>query len=209
MYEQLYNQVIEWIPEKSRVLDLGTGDGEFLARLVRQKQVVGEGVEKNPELATRCISRGLVVHQGDLLDGLDQYGDASFDYILLLGTFQELTDWKKVLAEAFRVGRGVVISYSNFAHLRARLQMMLEGRTPVTRSLPSPWYHTPNVHFFSIFDFQDFCRTLKITEVKSAFFNQRGQVRWWPNLRAELAVSLIEADRSALAQKGLDLDWRI
>jgi methionine biosynthesis protein MetW len=79
MYERLYNQVIEWIPEKSRVLDLGTGDGEFLARLVRQKQVVGEGVEKNTELATRCISRGLVVHQGDLLDGLDQYGDASFD----------------------------------------------------------------------------------------------------------------------------------
>jgi methionine biosynthesis protein MetW len=201
MYQQLYDQVLEWIPEKSRVLDLGTGDGQFLARLVQTKHAAGEGVEKNAELATRCISRGLVVHQGDILDGLDQYGDGSFDHILLLGTFQELTDWQKVLNEAFRVGRYVIISYSNFAHLRARIQIMFSGRTPVTRSLPSPWYRTPNVHFFSILDFQDFCRTQNINEVKSAFFNQRGQVRFWPNLRGELAVSLIEADKQALGGK--------
>ncbi len=204
MYQQLYKQVTAWIPEKSRVLDLGSGDGEFLARLVETKKVFGEGVEKNVELATRCIGRGLVVHQGDILEGLDQYGDASFDYILLLGTFQELGDWRKVLREAFRVGRYVVISYSNFAHFRARLQMMLGGRTPITRSLPSPWYHTANVHFFSILDFQEFCQAQGIKEVQRAFFNQRGPVQWWPNLRAELAVSLIEADRNAKSDSGLN-----
>jgi methionine biosynthesis protein MetW len=201
MYRQLYQQVIEWIPQKSRVLDLGTGDGEFLERLVKTKKVLGEGVEKNAELVTHCIGRGLIVHQGDILEGLDQYGAGSFDYILLLGTFQELRDWQLVLAEAFRVGRYVIISYSNFAHLRARLQMMFGGRTPVTRSLPSAWYRTPNVHFFSILDFQDFCRTLKITEVKSACFNQRGKVRLWPNLRAELAVSLLEAGPNGITPK--------
>ena len=56
MYQQLYGQVLEWIPEKSRVLDLGTGDGEFLARLVQTKHVVGEGVEKNAELARTVIA---------------------------------------------------------------------------------------------------------------------------------------------------------
>lgn len=201
MYQQMYNQVLEWIPEKSRVLDLGTGDGEFLARLVHTKQVIGEGVEKNPELVTRCISRGLVVHQGDILEGLDQYGGGSFDYILLLGTFQELTDWQLALKEAFRVGRFVVLSYSNFAHLRARFQMMFSGRAPVTRSLPSPWYRTANVHFFSILDFQAFCRAMKIIEVETACFSQRGRVRLWPNLLGELAVSLLKAGGDGLAPK--------
>ena len=207
MYRQLYNQVIQWIPEKSRVLDLGTGDGEFLARLAQTKHVFGQGVEKNAELATRCIGRGLVVHQGDILDGLDQYEAGSFDYILLLGTFQELTDWQKVLGEAFRVGRYVIISYSNFAHLRARLQMMFLGRTPITRSLPSPWYKTSNVHFFSILDFQDFCRTLNIIQVKNACFNRRGIVRLWPNLRAELAVSLLESEKRDAIPK--EASWTV
>ena len=75
MYQHLYNRVLDWIPAKSKVLDLGTGDGEFLAKLIQEKQVFGEGVEKNADLVLRCISRGLVVHQGDILDGLDQYGD--------------------------------------------------------------------------------------------------------------------------------------
>ncbi|HNJ34828.1 MAG TPA: methionine biosynthesis protein MetW, partial [Leptospiraceae bacterium] len=71
MNEYLYDQVIQWIPEGSRVLDLGTGDGSFLARLVKAKKVQGVGVEKEPELVAQCIEKGLVVHQGDIMDGLD------------------------------------------------------------------------------------------------------------------------------------------
>ena len=136
----------------------------------------------------------LVVHQGDILNGLDQYGVGAFDYVLMLGTFQELKDPEIVLRESFRVGKRVIISYSNFAHWRARLQMMFEGRTPMTKALPSPWYRTPNLHFFSVLDFQDFCRAVKVKEVQSAFFNSQGAVRLWPNLRSELALSLLEPD---------------
>ena len=192
MYRFLYHQVKEWIPEKSRVLDLGTGDGEFLEDLIKTKHAQGEGVEQDPSLVTRCIGRGLVVHQGDILNGLDQYGLGAFDYVLMLGTFQELKDPEIVLRESFRVGKRVIISYSNFAHLRARRQMMFEGRTPMTKALPSPWYRTPNLHFFSVLDFQDFCREVKVKEVQSAFFNSQGAVRLWPNLRSELALSLLE-----------------
>ncbi|HOW67976.1 MAG TPA: methionine biosynthesis protein MetW [Candidatus Paceibacterota bacterium] len=194
MYRLLYDQVIKWIPEKSRVLDLGTGDGAFLKRLIETRQVRGEGVEKNGDLAARCIERGLVVHQGDILEGLDQYGLNAFDYVLLLGTFQELGDPEQILREAFRVGQRVVISYSNFAHWRIRLQLLFTGHSPVTRSLPSPWYRTPNLHFFSILDFQEFCQTIGIREIEHAYFNQRGCVRWRPNLRGELGLSLLEAN---------------
>jgi len=200
----IYETVLRWIPEKSRVLDLGAGDGAFLARLVQARQATGEGVEKNPALVARCVERGLVVHQGDIADGLDQYGDRAFDFVLLLGTFQELVLPAEILREAFRVGREVVVAYSNFAHLRVRLQILFQGRTPVTRSLPQPWHRTRNLHFLSILDFQQFTRDLGVRETARAFFNARGAVHFLPNLRAEEAVSRLEADaisrRSAVAE---------
>jgi methionine biosynthesis protein MetW len=192
MYQKLYEQVIEWVPERARVLDLGTGDGEFLEQLIKRRRVTGEGVELDPAKVTRCIERGLAVHQGDVMDGLDQYGDRAFDYVMLLGTFQELRQSEHLVREALRVGRRLIVSYSNFAHLRVRWQMMVQGRSPVTKALPSPWYRTPNIHFFSILDFRGFCQEVRIREVANAYFNARGRVQWLPNLRAEVALSLLE-----------------
>lgn len=196
MRKNLYDQVIEWIPEQSSVLDLGTGDGEFLERLIKTRNVKGEGVEKNPQLVTKCIERGLVVHQGDVLDGLDQYGNDSFDYVLLLGTMQELLDPEKVIKESLRVGKHIIVSYSNFAHLKARLQMMFCGKAPVTSSLPAPWYKTPNLHFCSILDFEDFCRDIGVKIVKSAYFNKNREVKFLPNLFAEYALSMLTSVNS-------------
>ena len=206
MHPGIYKTVLHWIPEKSRVLDLGAGDGAFLARLIQTRQVTGEGVEKDSALVARCVERGLVVHQGDIADGLDQYGDGAFDFVLLLGTFQELVLPAEILREAFRVGREVVVAFTNFAHLRVRLQVLFQGRTPLTRSLPQPWYRTSNLHFLSILDFQQFSRDLGVREAARAFFNARGAVRFLPNLRAEEAVSRLQADaisqRSVTTERG-------
>ena len=206
MHPGIYETVLHWIPEKSRVLDLGTGDGAFLERLNKERRVAGEGVEKNSALVARCVERGLVVHQGDIADGLDQYGDRAFDFVLLLGTFQELVLPEEIIREAFRVGRHVIIGFANFAHLRVRLQILFQGQTPVTRSLPQPWHRTRNLHFLSILDFQTFIRDLGIREAGRAFFNSRGAVRFLPNLRAEEAASLLQADsifrRSGTTERG-------
>ncbi len=191
----LYDAVLEWIPPAARVLDLGSGDGAFLERLAHTRQAHVEGVERDPALVSRCIERHLIVHQGEILEGLDQYSSRSFHFVTLLGTFQELIDPQRVLKEAFRVGTHVIVGYSNFAHIRARLQLMISGRAPVTRALPSAWYRTSNTHFFSILDFAGFCRDTGVREVRAAFFNQRGRVNHWPNLRAEDALSLLEPTR--------------
>jgi len=189
----LYDQVVSWIPERSRVLDLGTGDGRFLARLVAEKKVNGVGVEREPGLVASCIEKGLVVHQGDIMDGLDQYGLASFDFVLLLGTFQEIGTPLELLQEAFRVGKKLIIAYTNFAYIGSRLQIMFFGRSPITRALPHSWYTSPNLHYFSIEDFEQFCERFNLRQIDVAYFNSTGRVGMLPNLIAEQALSLLEA----------------
>lgn len=197
MHPGIYETVLNWIPEGARVLDLGTGDGAFLERLVRAKRVAAEGVERNPELVARCIQRGLIAHQGNIAEGLDQYGDQAFDYVLLLGTFQELIVPADIVHETFRVGRRVIIAYSNFAHYRVRLQVLFRGCTPLTQSLPQPWYRTTNLHFLSMLDFREFCRDTGVSAVRQACFDVRGAVSFWPNLFAEEVVTLLEIGNSA------------
>ena len=191
MHPGIYETVLDWISEGARVLDLGTGDGAFLERLVRTRHVIAEGVERNPELVARCIQRGLVVHQGNIAEGLDQYGDQTFDFVLLLGTFQELISPVEIVREAFRVGRSVIIAYSNFAHYRVRLQILLHGRTPVTKSLPEPWYRTSNMHFLSIPDFREFCRQMGVSATRHESYSSRGKVSFLPNFFAEEVVTLL------------------
>jgi methionine biosynthesis protein MetW len=202
MHPGIYQSVLDWIPQGARVLDLGAGDGAFLERLVQARGVLAEGVEINPQLVARCIQRGLVVHQGNIAEGLDQYGDQSFDYVLLLGTFQELISPLEIVREAFRVGRRVIIAYSNFAHYRVRVQTLFRGRTPVTKSLPQLWYHTTNLHFLSILDFRDFCRQMGVVAIKQACFSSRGPVSLWPNLFAEEVVTLLEPAQGRPAAPG-------
>jgi methionine biosynthesis protein MetW len=192
MHPGIYQSVLDWIPEGARVLDLGTGDGAFLERLVRTKRVLAEGVERNPELVARCIERGLVAHQSNIAEGLDQYGDQTFDYVLLLGTFQELIAPVEIVREAFRVGRHVIIAYSNFAYYRVRLQLLFRGRSPVTQSLPQLWYRTANLHFLSILDFRQLCRQMDLLAIRQACFNSSGEVVVLPNLFAEEAVTLLD-----------------
>lgn len=191
LYEGIYRKAKEWIPDRVRVLDLGTGDGSFLKTLIEEKKVQGEGVEINPEMVSLCIQKGLVVHQGDIMDGLDQYDDQSFDYILLLGTFQELKEPSKILEEVFRVGKYLILAYNNFAHWSMRLQLMFLGKIPKSPSLPLPWYRTPNIQFFSIVDFHEFCKSIGVKIEKEAYFDSFGEVKFFPNLFAEQAVTLL------------------
>src|SRR5690554_7315741 len=76
--------VIEnWIAPSSRVLDLGCGDGSLLLNLKNRKQVKGVGIEINPEKFNLCIRKGLSVIEQDVDKGLSNFGDKSFDVVVM------------------------------------------------------------------------------------------------------------------------------
>jgi methionine biosynthesis protein MetW len=183
--------ILEWIAPGSTVLDLGCGEGELLALLVKEKGVRAQGIEINEQAIYRCVARGLSVFHDDIDRGLSEYADKSFDYVILNQTLQQVRKLDDVLREAMRVGREVIVGFPNFAHYLARMHMFFLGKAPITPSLPYEWHDTPNLHFLSISDFDEYCRKRNIPIRKSAYFGKRGTAPFLPNLFALIGLFLI------------------
>lgn len=146
--------VAEMIAPGSRVLDLGCGDGSLLDGLIRERGCRGQGVEVSEEAFHACVARGIPVVHGDIDDGLPDFGDGSFDAVVLSFTLQAVRRPAAALREVVRVGRVGVVSFPNFGHWRSRLHLLGRGRMPVTRALPHAWSDTPNIHLCTIRDFE-------------------------------------------------------
>ena len=179
--------IAELVPKGSRVLDLGCGNGEFLAYLRDHRQCSGYGIEINDANVLACTTRGVNVVQLNLEEGLALFEDQSFDVVLQIDTLQHLRHTEKMLRETARVGRIGIVSFPNFAHWPNRVQVAA-GRMPVTRVLPYQWYDTPNIRVGTYADFEVLARKDGL-RILDAFGIQSGAVvRRWPNLRASVAV---------------------
>jgi homoserine O-acetyltransferase len=185
-----YEQIESLIAPNSTVLDVGCGDGQLLANLIRDKGIQGEGIELSQEFVLDCVCRGLPTIQQDIEEGLDYYADKSFDYVILSQTVQTLRDPEKVFTELLRVGKKVIVSFPNFAHWRCRVQLLLKGMAPVTQSLPFSWHDSPNIHVVSLKDFDAFVAKLgaKVEKRVPLAKTRKKAVRIAPNLFAEQAI---------------------
>jgi methionine biosynthesis protein MetW len=179
------------VPQGSRVLDLGCGDGALLAHLQQHKGCTGYGVELDDGNVHACVQRGVNVLQLNLDLGLSVFADQSFDVVLQIDTLQHLRNAETMLRETARVGKTGIVAFPNFAHWPNRLSI-LQGRMPVTKRLPYQWYDTPNIRVGTFKDFEVLAEKngLQITD---AFGLQDGQrVDTWPNLLAGTAVFKFE-----------------
>jgi methionine biosynthesis protein MetW len=186
-----YAIIGEIVEPRSRVLDLGCGEGELLQWLVESKDVEARGVEISREKVQRAIARGVSVFQGDIDEGLADYPDGAFDYVILSQTLQETHHPRQVLREMLRVGRRAIVAFPNFGHWRVRLSMLSSGRAPRTRLFPYAWYDSPNIHFLTVRDFEELATMENLTVERRYCLAGSRRVSMLPNLLAEVAVFLV------------------
>jgi len=184
--------IFDIVKKGSRVLDLGCGDGGLLYDLARVKKVKAEGIELNEENIYSCVEKGLSVYHRDIENGLKDYPDNAFDYVILNQIIQEIRNMEFLLNETLRVGKKVIIGFPNFAYIKARYDLFFKGLAPVTSSLPYQWYNSPNVHFGSLKDFKAYCVNKNMTILKAYYLGTKNTVRFLPNIFAVNGVFLVE-----------------
>ena len=167
--------ILTLIPEGVKVLDLGCGDCSLLHELVEKKKVRGVGVDIDSEQLINGLALGLDVYQGDLDEGLSDFPDQSYDYVIVNQTLQVVKHPRRVISEMLRIGRYGIVGFPNFAQWQLRRGLFFGGRAPKSPALPFEWYDTPNIRVLSIRDFFDYCRREGIQVVRSRYLVGR---RW-------------------------------
>jgi len=186
--------IARWIKPKTKVLDLGCGDGALLGYLRDTLQVSGYGIEKDDANVLACIKNGINVVQMNLEDGLSGFEAQSFDVVILSQTLQAVYQTERIVQEMLRVGKEVIVTFPNFGYWKHRLHI-LAGNMPISDDLPHQWYNTPNVHMCTIHDFDDFCASHGIRVTERRVMTGGGVVRLLPNFLGSLAMYHIESER--------------
>ncbi|MBL8572490.1 MAG: methionine biosynthesis protein MetW [Hyphomicrobiaceae bacterium] len=190
--------VANLVAPKSRVLDVGCGDGALLQLLTETRGCDARGIEISQSGVNACVARGLAVIQGDADADLVYYPDDSFDYVILSQTLQATEQPKVVLEHLLRIGRRAIVSFPNFGHISVRGGLFFNGRMPVTENLAYSWFDTPNIHFCTIRDFVALTKLVRAETEQAIALNHAGKplslrAPWWFwNLFGEQAVFVLK-----------------
>jgi len=194
MNNQLQSIVLDWIPNQSKVVDFGCGDGTLLKILAEKKSVTGYGVEIDEEKINACITNSVSVIQQDIDGGIQNYKGMGFDVAIMASSIQCLRRPRNAMRNILQVANECVITLPNFGNWELRLGL-LKGKMPSSAQLPAKWYETKNLHLCTIADFEDLCAEESFNIKKKVYLNTRGSSSWlantFPNLFAAEAVYLI------------------
>ena len=184
-----------WVPENSKVIDFGCGDGSLLKELFENKQVLGYGVEINDTKIEKCIEKGVPVIKLDIDKGLNDFMSSDFDLSIMARSIQCLKNPDLALNRMLELSKRCVVTLPNLGYWRCRINLAL-GKMPITPDLPSSWYETENIHLCTIKDFENLCLKENINIKDKVFINRNGDQgglsKINPNLFAVEGVYLLE-----------------
>ena len=187
--------IADWIPSGARVLDLGSGDGTLLKAL-QDKEITGYGIEIDNSQIAGCIESDINVIHADLDQGLPQFADQSFDFVILSQTLQAVKRPDFLVDEIIRVGKQAIIGFPNFGHWQCRLQLTFGGIMPISKTLPNEWYNTANIHLCTIKDFEQLCADKHIHIEQRSIVDHAHQdslgIKLAPNVFGEIALYKIK-----------------
>ena len=199
-----FNTIANLVEKKSKVLDVGCGDGELMKFLSENKTKSIRGLEISKQNVQKCIQKGLTVIEGNAENDLKQFPDSSFEYVILSQTLQAFLNPENVINELLRVGKKAIVTIPNFGFWKVRIQLLFKGTMPVTKNLPHEWYNTPNLHMCTIKDFFQFCLKRNIN-IYNALALKSEQGNWsekkskitkknleFKNFFSEIGIFLIE-----------------
>ena len=184
-----------WVPENSKVIDFGCGDGSLLKELFENKQVLGYGVEINDTKIEKCIGKGVPVIKLDIDKGLNDFMSSNFDLSIMARSIQCLKNPDLALNRMLELSKRCVVTLPNLGYWRCRINLV-SGKMPITPELPSSWYETENIHLCTIKDFENLCLKENISIKDKVFINRNGNQgglsKINPNLFAVEGVYLLE-----------------
>ena len=184
-----------WVPENSKVIDFGCGDGSLLKELFENKQVLGYGVEINDTKIEKCIEKGVPVIKLDIDKGLNDFMSSNFDLSIMARSIQCLKNPDLALNRMLELSKSCVVTLPNLGYWRCRINLA-SGKMPITPELPSSWYETENIHLCTIKDFENLCLKENISIKDKVFINRNGNQgglsKINPNLFAVEGVYLLE-----------------
>jgi len=184
--------ILRLIAAGQRVLDLGCGDGALLAALLEDKPVFARGVEKDEANVRRCIARGLSVRHGDLEEGLADFPDHQFDFVILSQTLAFLHRPLSILCEILRVSRHAIVSFENAGYWRTRWRALCgHGLGPLLA------VESPPARAITLAQFRQALDQLAIRIDKKIYLNGRRPIWLLPTLRAHTAIYVLTTAREA------------
>ena len=192
---QLSQIIKKWVPENSKVIDFGCGNGSLLNELITDKNVLGYGVEINDLKIAECIQKGVPVIKQDIDKGINEFISSNFDLSIMARSIQCLKNPDLALNEMLQLSKRCVVTVPNLGYWRCRINLA-SGKMPVTPELPSSWYETENIHLCTIKDFEKLCSDKNIKVIDKIFINKKGKQSILssksPNLFAVEGVYLLE-----------------